>query len=233
MAGWDWDWRSASGWSRSTAARLASASTGEEGAGSTFYFTLPTVPAPVPAAPRPAKLPSRKPRVLVLSAEGASSRQLQTHLRQRGFQVEMAQLAAGATWQAQLLAKPPSAVVLDISQATDQSWAALQVIKGNPATQAIPVLLYAGLHAGGAVLELDTLTKPIEVTELDPCPGSALAGRRRGSAGTHLPGGGRRSRHPGDARAHRPGAWGCPSRLEGAQRPGGAGAPGRRRRSTW
>jgi len=56
--------------------------------------------------------------------------------------------------------------VLDVSVASDQGWHVLRAIKRNPATQAIPVLFYSLSPDSGSVLELDYLTKPIEMTEL-------------------------------------------------------------------
>ncbi len=144
---------------------LGVTSKGKEGDGSTFYFTLPTTPAPV-SLTQSAKPLSTAQRVLVLTTQGEESHDLHAHLQQRGWQVEMATLTESATWQAQILTSPPNAVALDISQATEQSWPLLKMIKGNPVTQALPVLLYAGSSAGGTLLDLDTLTKPIEISEL-------------------------------------------------------------------
>jgi signal transduction histidine kinase/DNA-binding LacI/PurR family transcriptional regulator/AraC-like DNA-binding protein len=141
-------------------------STGEEGAGSTFFFTLPTVPAPASIAPRAVESSTAGARVLVLGAQSEDNQRLQAQLRQRGFQVEMALLEERTLWQAQIVTQPPNALVLDISHATGESWATLKAIKDNPLTQDLPVLLYAGSQAGGALLEMDFLTKPIELTEL-------------------------------------------------------------------
>ncbi len=71
------------------------------------------------------------------------------------------------TWLARLLAAPPSAVVLDASgeRGADYGLDALKIIKANPATRHIPVLFYAAAQDGGSVLELDYLTKPIEMAE--------------------------------------------------------------------
>lgn len=141
-------------------------STGEEGAGSTFSFTLPTVPAPASVAPRSVESPTAGSRVLVLGAQGEDNQRLQAQLRQRGFRVEMTLLEDRTVWQAQIATQPPNALVLDISHATGESWATLKAIKDNPLTQNLPVLLYGGSQAGGALLEMDFLTKPIELTEL-------------------------------------------------------------------
>jgi signal transduction histidine kinase/DNA-binding LacI/PurR family transcriptional regulator/AraC-like DNA-binding protein len=141
-------------------------STGEEGAGSVFSFTLPIVAAPIDTTLPQPTLPTASARVLVLSARGQGSLHLQTQLRGRGFQIEMALLEEYPAWQTQLLEQPPNALVLDISNATDKSWAALKAIKEHPLTQELPVLLYSGSQAGGAMLEIDTLTKPIALSEL-------------------------------------------------------------------
>jgi len=140
-------------------------STGQEGAGSTFTFTLPTVQPP-------AQLQGQQPAaetdqgVLILTHRGGAGERLREHLLQRGFEVQMALMDEPADWQSRLAASPPIAVVLDVSSAADQAWHVLRAIKGNPATQEIPVLFYALSPDSGSVLELDYLTKPIELAEL-------------------------------------------------------------------
>lgn len=143
-------------------------SSGEEGAGSSFYFTLPIVPPP-PA--KEAQLPLSTgvgPTVLLLTSADASSERLRQHLAQRGMWVTVAPLADSQAWLAQMLAAPPSAVVVDASGGLGpgRGWEALKSIKGNAALRDIPVLFYAAAQEGGAVLELDYLTKPIELAEL-------------------------------------------------------------------
>ena len=141
-------------------------SSGEEGAGSTFYFTLPVVPAPAPAPVQPAAPQVVKPRVLVLIPPAGSGERLREHLTQRGFDVRVEQAADTQTWLAQVLAAPPGAVVLDVSVTPDYGWDALKALKGNASTRNIPVLFYAAGQESGAVLELDYLTKPVEMAEL-------------------------------------------------------------------
>ena len=140
-------------------------STGQEGAGSTFYFTLPTVEPPAQLQkPRAAALSDQ--RVLVLINRAGAGERLCNHLRQRGFEVQIALMDEPASWQSRLAISPPSVVVLDVSVASDHGWRVLRAIKGNPATQGIPVLFYALSPDSGSVLELDYLTKPIELAEL-------------------------------------------------------------------
>ena len=141
-------------------------STGEEGSGSTFSFSLPTVPSPAVQEPQPAAARLVEPAILVLTPLLVGGQRLLEYLTGRGFQVQVARVEDGQSWLAQLLAAPPSAVVLDIGQASEHGWHALKTIKGNPATQDIPVLFYVGSKDTGAVLELDYLTKPIELAEL-------------------------------------------------------------------
>jgi signal transduction histidine kinase/AraC-like DNA-binding protein len=141
-------------------------SSGEEGAGSTFYFTLPAVPPPVAAPAQPVAPPVAEPRVLILVPPAGSGERLREHLTRRGFAVSVEQAADTQIWLAQLLAAPPGAVVLDVSVTPDYGWDALKALKGNMATRSIPVLFYAAGRESGAVLELDYLTKPVEMAEL-------------------------------------------------------------------
>ncbi len=141
-------------------------SSGEEGAGSTFYFTLPVVPAPVAFAVQPAAAPAAEQRVMVLIPPAGSGERLREHLTRRGFAVHVEPAADTQTWLSQLLAVPPGAVVLDVSVTPDYGWDALKALKGNAATRSIPVLFYAAGQGSGAVLELDYLTKPVEMAEL-------------------------------------------------------------------
>ncbi|MER2598513.1 MAG: substrate-binding domain-containing protein [Caldilineales bacterium] len=140
-------------------------SSGQEGEGAAFYFTLPVVVAPTPPALR---VPTPQPLVLLLVPPGGNGERIRQHIAQRGMEVVIAPVTEMQNWLARLLAAPPRAVVLDASgeHGADYSWDALKTIKGNAATRAIPVLFYATGDTGGAVLELDYLTKPIEMAEL-------------------------------------------------------------------
>ncbi len=141
-------------------------STGQEGAGSTFYFTLPTVAPPAPQPQPAAPIAEAAPAVLVLTRWLDMNEHLRLHLEQRGFAVQMARIDRPESWQSQVVADPPAAVVVDVTQAPDQAWHVLRMLKADPATKAVPVLLYALSQDSGAVLELDYLTKPIELAEL-------------------------------------------------------------------
>jgi signal transduction histidine kinase/DNA-binding LacI/PurR family transcriptional regulator/AraC-like DNA-binding protein len=135
-------------------------SSGEEGTGSTFFFTLPIVPPP------PTATPFNERAVIVLSQRTDSGERLREHLTQRGFDTHVIALDATPDWSSALASMPPSAIVLDSSLVPQQGWEVLKRLKSNPATQHTPVLFYSLEPTSGAVLELDTLTKPIGLNEL-------------------------------------------------------------------
>lgn len=157
-------------------------STGLEGMGSRFYFTLPVVEMPAGQATASETEMISDGGVLVLAASASTSERLRDHLNRRGLEVQLALIDDPASWQTRLLAAIPSAIVLDVSLATDQGWQVLKLLKANVATQSIPVLFYAlsddnaarepGVAPGeergvsAAMLELDYLTKPIELASL-------------------------------------------------------------------
>ncbi len=146
--------------------KIAVRSTGQEGAGSTFYFSLPTVEPPSAQAQTASPAAETAPWILVLTSAPGLNERLRLHLQQRGFTVQVAPIDRPASWQSQLLAAPPAAVVLDVTQASDQAWHVLKMLKADPITQAVPALFYTLSQDSGAVLELDYLTKPIELAEL-------------------------------------------------------------------
>jgi signal transduction histidine kinase/AraC-like DNA-binding protein/ABC-type sugar transport system substrate-binding protein len=145
-------------------------SSGEEGEGSTLYFTLPVI------AGRPAFLNAktslaemRQVVLLVEDIQGGSL--LRDYLVQQGLEVTVHQVSEGekeADWLRWLLAGPPEAVVLDREVASERGWKVLKVLKGNPATRHVPVLFYALADdsGSGSMLEIDYLTKPMGTAEL-------------------------------------------------------------------
>ncbi|MCX7680581.1 MAG: substrate-binding domain-containing protein [Anaerolineae bacterium] len=142
-------------------------SSGEEGAGSTFYFTLPAAEEGT-LRPVVREFPETQ-RVLLLAGRRDWGERLRDHLVRQGFAVELEWADEQTTWLPRLLHAPPGAVVLDTSTATTQGWETLKVLKGNLATRDIPVLFYAPAEeeqGGGAVLELDYLMKPVGTVEL-------------------------------------------------------------------
>jgi CheY-like chemotaxis protein len=141
-------------------------SSGEVGAGSTFYFTLPTVPPPAGQVQRPAVSPLTEESVLVLTHRAGSGQRLHEDLAGRGLDVQTTFMDQTPDWLARLVVSPPGAVVVDVSAVPHHGWGVLKVIKGHPKTRHLPVLFYSLSPDGGAVLEFDYLTKPIELADL-------------------------------------------------------------------
>jgi signal transduction histidine kinase/DNA-binding response OmpR family regulator/ABC-type sugar transport system substrate-binding protein len=141
-------------------------SSGEEGTGSTFYFTLPTVQPPAIQARRPAVPSLAEASVLVLTHRAGSGQRLQQHLAERGFDVQTTFVDETPDWLSQLVVSPPGAIVIDVSATAHQGWSVLKSIKGHPKTHHLPILFCSLSPNSGSVLEFDYLTKPIELTEL-------------------------------------------------------------------
>lgn len=141
-------------------------STGEEGAGSTFYFRLPVFKdEEQESAPL-----SQQQEVLILSRQLEASEPIKARLQRAGFAVQQQAVADGEIpdWLSRLLVSPPGALVLDEPLAAKYGWELLKVLKGNPHTAGIPVLFYSlnGEHGNGSVLALDYLMKPVASGEL-------------------------------------------------------------------
>lgn len=150
--------------------RMGVLSTGAEGSGSTFYFTLPVLTEAAVAAER---LPQGGDAVLLLTerepARGTPTAALRDHLLARGFVVSVLPVSERSDWLAQIVAAPPGAIALDYEPAAEQAWDLMRVLKLDPATSDIPVLFFAlGDDERGAVLAMDYLAKPLG--------GEALAG---------------------------------------------------------
>jgi DNA-binding response OmpR family regulator len=144
--------------------RIGVQSSGAEGAGSTFYFTLPIMGSEIPSAS--SSFTSRT--VLVLSERPDQGNYLSEHLRQQGFEVVEYPVEGTRDWLPQLLTSPPGALVLDPGLASEHGWEVLKVLKGNSATRDIPILFYSltQKHNAGFMLEMDYLTKPLGATDL-------------------------------------------------------------------
>ena len=138
-------------------------STGIENSGSTFYFTLPTLPVSTP-------LHSIDPSqvVLILTEQSLHSLPLCQHLERQGFQVKVLDLLQNPDWLEKLQANPQGALVLDFS-VTERGWEIMKTLKRHPATQDLPIIFYSLLQEqdSGAMLALDYLTKPVATDSLD------------------------------------------------------------------
>lgn len=141
-------------------------SSGEEGAGSTFYFTLPIIQPPVNSVTQSADVSKDQRVILVVTDQPETSENLSKQLHERGFQVSILAMGTSSSWLTDLIEMGPDAVLLDAGLVSAHGLDALRVIKENQALGNIPVLFYRSSQDGGAVLELEYLTKPIELDAL-------------------------------------------------------------------
>ena len=142
-------------------------SSGTEGEGSMFYFSLPAIEPQAEFLENSAP-PSDAQRVLLLVKDTQGGGLLQKDLVQRGYEVELFVIGEESDWLASLLRVGPDVVVLDLGLASERGWEILKILKENPATQELPVLFYTLSRDTnhGSLLEIDYLTKPVGATAL-------------------------------------------------------------------
>jgi signal transduction histidine kinase/DNA-binding LacI/PurR family transcriptional regulator/DNA-binding response OmpR family regulator len=143
-------------------------SPGDVGSGSTFFFTLPTIPAPG-TVPEQDLLPiPHTGYVAVLSKHAETGDSLAAYLCERGFEVQVYHVDQEPDWLLHLLALLPAALVLDQETATQYGWALLERLRRQLSTERVPVLVYSLdlEHDRGEWLELNYLPKPVASEEL-------------------------------------------------------------------
>jgi AraC-like DNA-binding protein len=140
--------------------RIGVHSSGQEGGGSTFFFTLPLLATQPCESVLP--LADRSGKVLLLSERPGDSGLLREHLLARGFDIETLNVSDCPDWLDHIVTAPPGAVLLDYEPAAERGWELMRTLKLNPVTRDVPVVFYAlsGIQSSGAILELDYLAKP-------------------------------------------------------------------------
>ncbi len=140
-------------------------STGVEGKGATFYFTLPVYKV-LPAADLSA-LPPGLP-ILLLTQQPEQAERVREYLLAQGYEVWVQGLTTGFEWKKQDHAIEPAAILFDRQVATDAGWQIVQVLQEDPAKRDIPVLFYtlSADRDSGSLLDLVYLTKPVRPEQL-------------------------------------------------------------------
>jgi signal transduction histidine kinase/AraC-like DNA-binding protein len=136
-------------------------SSGREGEGATFYFTLPTLHA--------VSLPGdASTAVWILTPQPENAQPLIQYLEQQGIKAEIVYWDENGRWLERATQNPPAAVVVDVQKTPERGWEAMRSLKTHPATGDTAVLFYVleAKHNSGAILELDYLNKPIGAPEL-------------------------------------------------------------------
>ena len=148
----------------------------EAGKGSTFTVTLPAevqeavrpaLPVAVPSPAAPAPNGHLHSSILVIDDEPAGRDLVQRMLTREGYQVEAA--ASGPEGLALARRFHPAAITLDVLMPGMDGWAVLTVLKADPLTADIPVIMITVLddkNLGFALGATDYLIKPIEWNRL-------------------------------------------------------------------
>lgn len=141
-------------------------SSGIEGEGSCFYFSLPIVEAPSVLKTETQHLEKIKQHVLVLTTHHSKSKQLQELLEARDIDVKMFLMDQVDDWLKHMAKTSPAAIILDVSIQSDMGWSALREIKSSQLGRGIPIMFYSAMADGEGIINLDYLTKPIELADL-------------------------------------------------------------------
>lgn len=137
-------------------------STGVEGEGSTFSFTLPEVQPELTISPdSPPALTQAEKNLLLLFEVPERHEALTRRLQQQGIQLLAFDMKQAAAWQSHLILNPPDAVILAVEKQSALAWQTMKRIKEIQAAQDIPVMFYATSESGDALLNLNYITKPI------------------------------------------------------------------------
>jgi len=141
-------------------------STGQEGAGSSFFFTLPVMQAASESGEMAPAIQGG--RVTLLAAKHSrAGKELRRHLVDHGYHVVRLEIdKESSDWISSLLNAGAGAIILDASLAPQFGWEVIKALKDNPLTQDVPVLFYSLQKQRGSILELDYLTKPLGSSEL-------------------------------------------------------------------
>jgi signal transduction histidine kinase/DNA-binding LacI/PurR family transcriptional regulator/AraC-like DNA-binding protein len=141
-------------------------SSGEEGTGSIFYFTLPILKDP-PKSNIPNAMPSDGV-ILLLAQPFGNGRKLQQYLIQQGFAVDVQPLKEENLLSPHFLDRQPGAVILEEGPGLERGWSVIKSLRENPTTRDVPVLIYSldETQDSGSVFELNYITKPLNHAEL-------------------------------------------------------------------
>jgi PAS domain S-box-containing protein len=112
------------------------------GEGSTFFFTLPTLPE-VEQDVAPTEM-EKRPVVLVCDDDPAILEVVRTMLDQHGYQPLTVNSGSEAVRQA--LARRPAAILLDLVMPGMNGCETLMTLKERPETKSIPVIILSGLQ---------------------------------------------------------------------------------------
>jgi signal transduction histidine kinase len=143
-------------------------SSGEEGSGATFFFTLPTMPEILAAPELQAAAPVGEQTIAFLTESTKVGSPLESYLAEHGWHTQLCRVDVEPDWLQRLLAAPPGMILLDAQLALAQGWQILAALERHPTTEQIPLVICSlDPHTQqGALLELNYQRKPLDATHL-------------------------------------------------------------------
>ncbi len=141
-------------------------SSGREGKGSVFSFTLPVLrETPVKSV---LERQSDARQVVLLVQDPQAGELIKAQLVSQNISTSMYQVGKDSDWLSWVILEDPDAVVLDFGLTAQSGWEILKQLKENQATQDLPVMFYSLQNEGDCaeLLEFDYLMKPLSGDDL-------------------------------------------------------------------
>lgn len=145
---------------------LSLCSSGEEGKGSTFTFTLPILYPHLDSSEKLEKLLPLEPRVLILTNDENKINALFESLIKRNIETKIESIRYVDDLVSDTSRPLPETIILDVSTDPALGWQALRDIKAHKVLSGIPVMFFSTSQVDESLFELNYLTKPIEISEL-------------------------------------------------------------------
>ncbi len=141
-------------------------SSGSEGQGSTFFFTLPVLKEQPAQQVHPGLAGGEHVVLLVSDRQAGEWIQAQFALQQITSSIYV--VDRDSDWLSWVILEDPQAVVLDFGLTSQSGWEILKLLKENPSTQDLPVMFYSlGKEDDcGSLLEMNYLSKPVSGVDL-------------------------------------------------------------------
>lgn len=141
-------------------------SKGVPGMGSTFYFTLPTISDRDADETRIYELTDPVRSIALLTDRASDGDPLVDQLVRRGYRVTVSPPFSGGSDRPNFPDPFPDVVLIDTEPKSGSFWDVLKAIKENPLGRNTSVLFYRYSNDAGRFVELDYMTKPIEIERL-------------------------------------------------------------------
>jgi AraC-like DNA-binding protein len=136
-------------------------SSGVEGAGATFFFSLPILRETT--APAESSHWRDQPVVLLLADRSEYSERVEEYLRHQGFAVVTRLITTEADVAPAVSGELPSAVLISRPLIEERGWAIVRQLKDHAQTRDAAIVFYdlPPIGQGGAVLDFDYQIKPL------------------------------------------------------------------------